>query len=119
MHLENLQELHVPLSLKSYIVPSKREHTPLLPNFFTEVKGPDGNAAVLKRQITNDAAYGARGMVEMQSHGEDSRTYDGSAYTIGSTYHSGTGTTPDVRGASFRTSAAGGRTGLLHDARSL
>ncbi|KAK3078889.1 hypothetical protein LTS18_006358, partial [Coniosporium uncinatum] len=78
--------------LKTYIVPSKREHTPLLPNFVTEVKGPDGNAAVLKRQITNDAAYGARGMVEMQSYGEDSRIYDGNAYTIGSTYHSGTGT---------------------------
>ncbi|KAK3064128.1 hypothetical protein LTS18_009879 [Coniosporium uncinatum] len=78
--------------LKTYIVPSKREHAPLLANFFTEVKGPDGNAAVLKRQITNDAAYGARGMVEMQSYGQDSRIYDGNAYTIGSTYHSGTGT---------------------------
>jgi len=78
--------------LKPFIVPSKREHAPVLPNFFTEVKGQDGNAAVLKRQITNDAAYGARGMVEMQSYGQDSRVYDGSAYTIGSTYHSGTGT---------------------------
>jgi len=75
--------------LKPYIVPSKREHAPLLPNFFTEVKGQDGNAAVLRRQSTHDAAYGARGMLEKQSYGQDSRTYDGNAYTIASTYSDG------------------------------
>ncbi|KAK3077018.1 hypothetical protein LTS18_011421 [Coniosporium uncinatum] len=75
--------------LKPFIVPSKREHAPLLPNFFMEAKGQNGNAAVLRRQITSDAAYGARGMLEIQSYGQDNRTYDGNAYTIGSTYSDG------------------------------
>ncbi|KAK3081884.1 hypothetical protein LTS18_013756 [Coniosporium uncinatum] len=75
--------------LKSFIVPSKREHAPLLANFFMEAKGQDGNAAVLRRQVTMDAAYGARGILEIQSYGQDSRTYDGNAYTIGSSYSDG------------------------------
>ncbi|KAI9685248.1 MAG: hypothetical protein M1822_004621 [Bathelium mastoideum] len=32
-----------------YIMPSSSSHTPLLPNFFTEAKGPDGSAAEMKR----------------------------------------------------------------------
>jgi hypothetical protein len=75
--------------LGPYIVPSKRQHAPLLPNFFMEAKGPDGSAAVLKRQATQDIAYGARAMLEIQSYWKDARTYDGNAYTIASTYNNG------------------------------
>ncbi|KAF2189989.1 hypothetical protein K469DRAFT_699575 [Zopfia rhizophila CBS 207.26] len=39
---------HVQKDLRPYIVPSKRLHEPLLPNFFTEVKGPDGKASEMK-----------------------------------------------------------------------
>jgi hypothetical protein len=56
------------------------------------VKGPDGNAAILQQQASYDAAHGARAMLAIQSYGKDGYTYDGSAYTIASTYHSGTGT---------------------------
>ena len=78
--------------LKPYIVPCKRLHEPLLPNFFTEVKGPDGKASEMKLQATYDAAHGARAMLEIQSYGQDGYDYDGKAYTLASTYHSGTGT---------------------------
>jgi hypothetical protein len=36
-----------------------------LPNFFTEAKGPDGKASEAKRQITQDLAVGAHGMLMM------------------------------------------------------
>lgn len=78
--------------LKPYIVPSKRLNEPLLPNFFTEVKGPDGKASEMKLQATYDAAHGARAMLEIQSYGQYGYNYDGNAYTFASTYHSGTGT---------------------------
>ena len=79
-------------TLGPYIVPSKQQHAPLLPNFFMEAKGPDGSAAMLKRQATQDIAYGARGMLEIQTYGQDDRSYDGNAYTIAATYNSGAST---------------------------
>lgn len=74
-------------------MPSRKHHThrPAFPNYFAEEKGPDGNAAELERQITCDLAYGARGMLKMQSYGQGGDTFDGNAYTLGSTYHSGSG----------------------------
>ncbi|KAL9077322.1 MAG: hypothetical protein Q9157_003389 [Trypethelium eluteriae] len=72
-----------------YIMPSTSSHTPMLPNFFTEVKGPDGSAAEMKRQITQDLGVGARGMLEMQHYGEENKTYDENAYALGSTYSDG------------------------------
>ncbi|KAF1993984.1 hypothetical protein P154DRAFT_582275 [Amniculicola lignicola CBS 123094] len=78
-------------ALKPYIVPSKRLHEPLLPNFFTEVKGPDGKASEMRLQAAYDAAHGARAMLEIQSYGQNGYNYDGNAYTLASTYHSGTG----------------------------
>lgn len=47
--------------LGPYIVPSTNTAAPCLPNFFTEGKGPNGNAAVCKRQALYDGAVGARG----------------------------------------------------------
>jgi len=78
--------------LGPYIIPCTDTSRPLLPNFFTELKGPDGKASEMKRQITQDLASGARGMHMMQSYRQDEPTYDGNAYTLGATYHSGTGT---------------------------
>jgi hypothetical protein len=77
--------------LSKQIMPSRKHHTPAFPNNFTEVKGPDGNAPELKRQITADLAYGARGMLKMQSYKQGGDTFDGNAYTLGSTFHSGSG----------------------------
>jgi hypothetical protein len=85
-------EPRVRSDLGSYIMPSRQQQTPLLPNFFTEAKGPDGKASEMKRQITQDLGNGARGMLKMQSYGQDGDAYDGNAYTLGATYHSGTGT---------------------------
>ncbi|KAI9675003.1 MAG: hypothetical protein M1817_001409 [Caeruleum heppii] len=75
--------------LGSYIMPSTQRHSPLLPNFFMEAKGPKGFSDVLKRQATHAMAYGARAMLEIQSYGEDDRVYDGNAYTVAATYHFG------------------------------
>lgn len=78
--------------LGPYIVPCNNQHRPALTYFFTEAKGPDGKASEVKRQITQDLAAGARGMLKMQSYELDEPVYDGNAQTFGSTYHSGTGT---------------------------
>lgn len=72
-------------------LPGSTTHRPAFPDYFAEEKGPDGNAAELERQITCDLAYGARGMLKMQSYGQGGGTFDGNAYTLGSTYHSGSG----------------------------
>lgn len=55
-----------------------------------EAKWPGGSAPELWRQITQDLGYDARGMLELHSYGQDDRMYDGNAYAIGSTHHSGT-----------------------------
>jgi hypothetical protein len=78
--------------LEKYIIPSSQRHRQALPNFFTEVKSQDGKASEAKRQITQDLAAGARGMLMMQSYELEEPVFDGKAHTFGSTYHSGTGT---------------------------
>lgn len=77
-------------ALSPYIIPSTTEDKPMAPNFFMEVKGPDGSAAVAVRQALYDGAIGARGMHALQHYGEEEPAYDGKAYTINSTYHAGT-----------------------------
>lgn len=77
--------------LGSYITPSTQHQAPALPNFFTEVKGPDGSGAVAKRQACYDGAVGARGIDQLRAFGADKpeALYDDNAYTITSTYHNG------------------------------
>ena len=77
--------------LGSYITPSTQHQAPALPNFFTEVKGPDGIGAVAKRQACYDGAVGARGIDQLRAFGADKpdTVYDDNAYTITSTYHNG------------------------------
>lgn len=72
----------------SYIIPLKMEHAPALPNFFVEVKGPDGSAAVARRQACYDGAIGVRAMHKLQSFGDQPK-YSNNAYTITSTLSSG------------------------------
>lgn len=71
-----------------YIIPVKMEHAPALPNFFVEVKGPDGSAAVARRQACYDGAIGVRAMHKLQSFGDQPK-YSNNAYTITSTLSSG------------------------------
>jgi hypothetical protein len=73
--------------LTNHIIPSTMDHKPMAPNFFMEVKGPDGNAAVAARQVLYDGAVGARGMHSLQTYGQAEPTYDGNAYTYSATYH--------------------------------
>src|SRR5205814_5665095 len=83
-------DLQVRKKLGKYILPSADISEPMLPNFFTEVKGPGGTTAVARRQACYDGALGARAMHEIQSYAKREPTYDGNAYTITSTYHDGT-----------------------------
>jgi len=84
-------DLRLREELGPYIIPSTQQQAPALPNFFTEAKGPDGSAAVAKRQACFDGALGARGIHKLRSFEADSTlVYDNNAYTITSTYHDGT-----------------------------
>ena len=75
--------------LSGHIVPSTQEDLPIAPNFFLAAKGPDGSAAVAKRQACYDGALGARGIHSLRSYGRE-QEYDSNAYTISSVYHDGT-----------------------------
>ena len=77
-------------ALRGHIIPSTQDDLPIVPNFFIAVKGPDGSAAVAKRQACYDGALGARSMLSLQSYGQGNLVYDNNAYTFTSTYHDGT-----------------------------
>lgn len=79
--------------LGPYITPSTQLQAPALANFFTEVKGPDGNVAVAKRQACFNGVVGDRGMRKLAAYEVKNlkTVYDNNAYTITSTYHSATG----------------------------
>jgi hypothetical protein len=82
--------LRIREELGSYITPATQVQAPALPNFFTEAKGPDGSAAVARRQACFDGALGARGIHQLQSFEADpTLAYDNKAYTITSTYNDG------------------------------
>jgi len=83
-------DLRIREELGSYVIPATQGQAPALPNFFTEAKGPDGSAAVVKRQACFDGALGARGIHKLRSFEADpTLVYDNNAYTITSTYHDG------------------------------
>ncbi|EXL39850.1 hypothetical protein FOCG_17560 [Fusarium oxysporum f. sp. radicis-lycopersici 26381] len=71
------------------IIPSTQHDLPIVPNFCLEVKGPDGSAAVAKRQLLYDMALGVTGYDAIRSYKADAATYDNKAYTIGCTYQDG------------------------------
>ncbi|KAI1472151.1 uncharacterized protein F4812DRAFT_453965 [Daldinia caldariorum] len=76
--------------LSRHIVPSTTQDKPITPNFFVEVKGPDGSAAAAARQARYDGAIGSRAMHSLQNYSKDEPVYDNNAYTFSSTYHDGT-----------------------------
>ena len=77
-------------ALSHCIIPSTTQDKPTAPNFFLEVKGPEGSAAVAARQALYDGAVGARAMQALQNYGKEKSIYDGKAYTVSSTYYAGT-----------------------------
>lgn len=84
-------DLRIREELGSYITPATLGQAPALPNFFNEAKGPDGSAAVAKRQACFDGALGARGIHKLRSfEAGHTLAHDNNAYTITSTYHDGT-----------------------------
>ncbi|KPM35098.1 hypothetical protein AK830_g11473 [Neonectria ditissima] len=89
-HLRDLsKEVREDQDLRPMIIPTKHASVPAAPNFFLEVKGPDGNTSVAQRQVCYDGAYGTRAMHALQNYGETEPAYDGNAYTYSSTYHDG------------------------------
>lgn len=62
---------------------------PILPNFFLEVKGPDGCPSVANRQARHDGAIGARAMHILQNHMQEGPIYDDNTYSFSSTYQDG------------------------------
>ncbi|KAI8722473.1 hypothetical protein NCS52_00391300 [Fusarium sp. LHS14.1] len=76
--------------LAGHIVPSTMEDKPMAPNFFLEVKGPDGKPSVATRQARYNGAIGSRGIHSLQNYGAEEPEYDGKAYTFSSTYLDGT-----------------------------
>lgn len=75
--------------LSNHIIPSTQDDLPMAPNFFLAAKGPDGSAAVAKRQASYDGALGARGMLSLQSYRQENASHYTNAYTISSVYHDG------------------------------
>ena len=76
-------------ALSRHIIPSTQDDLPIVPNFLLEVKGPDGSAAVARRQACYDGALGARGMRELQAYGQNAPAYDKNGYIVTSIYHNG------------------------------
>ncbi|KKZ66335.1 hypothetical protein EMCG_07936 [[Emmonsia] crescens] len=76
--------------LNNFIIPSTQTSLPMTPNFFLEVKGPDGSPAIATRQACYNGTLGARGIHKLQSYKQDEPVYDNKAYTITSTYLAGT-----------------------------
>ncbi|KAJ4359359.1 hypothetical protein N0V85_009450 [Neurospora sp. IMI 360204] len=79
--LQQLDE-RVFTELGGIIIPSTQLDQPILPNFFLEVKGPDGSLGVAKRQACYDGALGARGMQHLLSYGSSDLVYDNKDYTL-------------------------------------
>lgn len=75
--------------LAGHIIPSTMEGKPIAPNFFMEVKGPDGNFAAATRQARHVGATGSRGIHSLQNYKVKESQYDGRPYTFNAIYHNG------------------------------
>jgi hypothetical protein len=82
-------DVNIRRELEGQIVPSTQSDLPIAPNFFLQVKGPDGTWSVASRQACYDGALGARAIQSLQSYGELEPQYDNKSYTITSTYQGG------------------------------
>ncbi|CAI6091548.1 unnamed protein product [Clonostachys chloroleuca] len=75
--------------LAGHIVPSTILDKPMAPNFFMEVKGPDGSLIVATRQTRYDGVIGSRAMHSLQNYNEEESAYDVKPYTFCSIYYGG------------------------------
>lgn len=73
-----------------HILPSTQDDLLMAPNFFLEVKGPNGSLEVANRQACYDGALGARGMHSLHTYGQSTPAYDNNAQTLTNIYHGGT-----------------------------
>lgn len=80
-------DLSIRSELDRFIVPGG--DIPILPNFFLEVKGPDGRPSVATQQARYYGAIGARGMHSLQNHLRKEPIYDDNAYSFSTTYQDG------------------------------
>ncbi|KHJ31552.1 hypothetical protein EV44_g3757 [Erysiphe necator] len=76
-------------NLSSQVLPTLDIEKPIAPNFFLELKGPEGHQRVADRQALYYGALGERGQIALRSWGHDQPVLDGSAHTITCTYISG------------------------------
>lgn len=76
-------------ALEGQIMPSTQHDLPIAPNFFLQVKGPDGTPGVAIRQACYDGALGARGIHSLRAYAEPPVLFDNNAYTLTSTYQGG------------------------------
>ena len=72
--------------LSQQIIPSTQDDLPIVPNFFLAAKGPDGTAAVARRQASYDGTLGARGMRSLQLYRQEEPVVINTASTISSMY---------------------------------
>jgi hypothetical protein len=75
--------------LNGRVVPSTQSDLPIAPNFFMEVKGKDGSAAVAQRQLFYDMALGERGQQALRSRNPFHASYDNKTHTLGCLYLDG------------------------------
>lgn len=76
-------------NLRKLIIPTNNVDAPVLPNFYMELKRPDGHSRVAWRQAVHVGAVGARAMHALMNYGKEEPVYDGNMYTYSSTYHDG------------------------------
>ncbi|KAF2836633.1 hypothetical protein M501DRAFT_939467, partial [Patellaria atrata CBS 101060] len=84
-------ELRVREDLSHFVQPKKDLGWPVLPSFFIEVKGPEGNAAVLKRQSVYDSVLTARRIQHLRTYycDDEDELFDGAAYVLCATFNDG------------------------------
>ncbi|KAH0829541.1 hypothetical protein FOPE_10376 [Fonsecaea pedrosoi] len=82
------EQLHerVRHELSGEIVPTTQMDLPIAPNFFLEMKGPEGLPAIARLQACFDGALGARGMHSLLSYGQGDVVGSDNAYTLTATY---------------------------------
>ncbi|KAF3760050.1 hypothetical protein M406DRAFT_240277, partial [Cryphonectria parasitica EP155] len=82
----------VRVKLDGFIVPTKQAENPIVPNFFTQIKGHGGSETVAARQACYHGTLAARGYHRLQTWvaDEDEETIlNKIAYVISCTYHLG------------------------------
>ncbi|POS81833.1 hypothetical protein EPUL_006143, partial [Erysiphe pulchra] len=85
------------------VVPTKQPYGPIAPNFFLEIKGPEGHEIVANRQALYYGALGERGQISLRSWGHDGPVLDGTAHTISCTFIFGHLTFYSIHAAQCRT----------------